>query len=1152
MSVGTETPELPDGLDRTRAVVTFDRNLVVTAGAGTGKTTLLVDRLVHLLVRNPDPLPITDIVALTFTNKAANEMKQRLRERLQAYTEIDLQAAPGNEAQEKSQQDLEALLRLYQLSKDDLDARLHDALRNLERAEIGTIHSFAATLLRLYPLEAGVDPQFREDDGKHFERIFNAQWNLWLDEELSPGSPHADDWLRVLKTLSLEEIKELARSLCSENVDLATGNEADNPNGAATALRSWLLALLTHAAALIEAHPQDRINEKLLRAAQTILREFLDSGHLSETTCDGQKQFVAEHSIDRSARGWSEDQVQLDEAQNLVRVARGLCRIDPVLTALMWRLLAPYAKRFRENFVQEGFVSFDGLLIRARNLVRDHRRVREELKRRYRTILVDEFQDTDPIQYEILLYLAEQLGHSADDWRAVKLVPGKVFVVGDPKQSIYAFRRADIEAYLEVVEKIIKAQNGIECRLTTNFRSDAVILDAVNGLFHSLMEARPGLQPSYIPIHPAPDKTATPPSAVFPETLPGVLIRKIAQTDTHIDAAKARRLEAESLAAWLKEEVLDKITIRTAKGEKVRAQPKDVAILFRKLTDIHDYLEPLRRQAIRYVVEGERHFYATKEIIDAVNLLRAIDNPHDRLALVGVLRSPLGGLSDQNIYDLHCGNLLDYRHAERLIGTKAPDALAELYRVMAQLHVECRRLPVDEAMARIFAALPLKPLAARYYHGEQAVGNLEKLRQQAAFLGREDPAMTFKQAIDQLRKWVLEVKEEGESVLAEENIDAVRIMSIHKAKGLEFPIVVLAGCHAGIEGAQRRRAEAFSDWSTGLVGISVGPFSSLAGLYIAEKNRWRAAEEQKRILYVAMTRARDHLVLSVGPAAKRSSGSFVAMLDDHVSNAIASARASVVLPVGPGKLHLEIVNAALTAPGRVKPKEVTPQQQRNWRPYVDLWAKRRQRYEAAVAAAAFVSPTLIKQQARDLSETGEPAARELHERTPALLVGELAHRFLEEWDFKGSKTALRDRLDAVLTAWLPRELQKTAANIRRELEEMLECFASSRIYDELAGAHILAREMPLVMPWGDSVMEGVIDLIYEHNGLLYVADYKTDRIGPEELSAGPAKYRHQAEIYSRAVRRSLKREVAAFKLIFLRLGEAVEVDPSQDSELLLF
>ncbi len=180
MTAPAHSIELPDELDRQRAIETFNRNLVVTAGAGAGKTTLLVDRLAHLLLRNPDPLRITEIVALTFTNKAANEMKQRLRDRLESYLEVDLQTEPLDEAQEKRQREVEALIQLYQLSKDELDGRVQEALRNLERADIGTIHSFAATLLRLYPLEAGVDPQFHEDEGKQFERIFNEQWDLWL------------------------------------------------------------------------------------------------------------------------------------------------------------------------------------------------------------------------------------------------------------------------------------------------------------------------------------------------------------------------------------------------------------------------------------------------------------------------------------------------------------------------------------------------------------------------------------------------------------------------------------------------------------------------------------------------------------------------------------------------------------------------------------------------------------------------------------------------------------------------------------------------------------------------------------------------------------------------------------------------------------
>jgi len=1145
MTVPAKSIELPDERDRQCAVETFDRNLVVTAGAGTGKTTLLVDRLAHLLLRNPAPLRITEIVALTFTNKAANEMKQRLRDRLQSYLEVDLETAPMDEAQKKRQRDVDALIQLYQLSKDELDARVHQALRNLERADIGTIHSFAATLLRLYPLEAGVDPQFHEDEGQQFERIFDEQWDLWLDQELSLKSSHADDWRKILKKLDLEQIKGLARSLCSETVELTRG-EANQQRQLDRVLRAWLQGLLATAASLSENHPEDRVNEKLICAAREIIQEYLHQGGLAATALAGQKAYLLEHAINNSTKGWSGSDVE--EARKLLRAAKGLCQIDVALTGLIWQLLVPYVERFRETFVQEGSVSFDGLLIRARNLVRDHLRVREELKRQYLTILIDEFQDTDPIQYEILLYLAERPGNSAREWRKVELTPGKVFVVGDPKQSIYAFRRADIEAYLEVVEKIIKAQNGVECRLTTNFRSATAIVDAVNGVFSSLIQPQSGMQPPYIAIHPAPQRNSPPAAPTRGKSLPPVSVRKIVAPAGEMNAEKARRLEGESLAAWLKDDLLDKISFVNEKGERARAQPKDVAILFRKLTDIYDYLEPLRRREIRYVVEGERHFYAAKEIIDAVNLLRAVGNPHDRLALVGVLRSPLGGMTDQSIYDLHRQNLLDYRTSKRLSGKNYPSTFVELYRTLAKLHDDCRTLPVGEAVSHIFTALPLKILAACYFHGEQAVANLEKLRQQAELLGREDGSMTFKEAIRQLQQRVLDVKEEGESVLAEENIDAVRIMSIHKSKGLEFPIVVLAGCHSGTDGRQSRTAEALFDWSSGLTGIHVGRFTDLAGLYINEKNRLRTKEEQKRVLYVAMTRAREHLIISSGPSTKKTTGSFVAILDEALQDHITGAEQSTVVEIGPAKLEIQIVEASLTAPGRAKSQNPT-EKKRNWQPYVDTWARRRSAYEAAIKTPVFVTPTLLKQQEQEMAETANPMPRFSYSRTPSMLVGELAHRFLEAWDFTQRVKDFDNCVGAFLDQWLPPEFRQQRAGVHADLAEVFRGFLSSKIYSELATSQILGREVPLLLPWDGQVMEGVIDLVYEHDGLLYLADYKTDRIAREDLTQGAERYRQQAHIYSRAARQSLQREVAAFKVIFLRLGEAVLVSPDAKKEI---
>ncbi len=1139
MTAAAEYTQPADATERELAVTTFHANVVVTAGAGTGKTTLLVDRLVHLLVRNPRPLKITDIVALTFTNKAANEMKLRLRERLQSYIEVRLDRAPSDHHEADVQAEVRALIERYQLSKSDLDGRLQDALRNIERSEIGTIHSFAAMLLRLYPMESGVDPQFREDDGRQFERCFHEQWNLWLDEELMLEGSRADEWREALRHFSLDDVKQLAESICSETVDLRAQNDVTRDQQKPKALEDWLADLEARAAALAAGHREKRLNERLVRAAQTVIRAFRPSINALENDFAGAKSLLLlGRSISRNTRGWTE--AEIAASQELVRTAKGLCQVDPGVTSLLWELLLPFAQRFRQYFVHEGFVSFDGLLIRACKLVRDHLRVREELKRQFQAILIDEFQDTDPVQYEILLYLAEQVGEQAREWRDVKLTPGKIFVVGDPKQSIYAFRRADIEAYLEVVEKMIKTQQGIECRLTTNFRSHTAILDVVNGVFQSLMQPKEGLQPSYIGIRSAQRKTASAGSEQNRKPLPRVLVRKIVAAEDSLNAERARRLEAESLARWLQEETLGKAVISNARGEESVVQPKDIAILFRKLTDIQDYLEPLRRRGIRYVVEGERHFYAVKEIIDTVNLLRAVGNPFDRLALVGVLRSPLGGLTDQTVYELHRADLLDYRKWARLDNKQFPPALQDLYQALDRLHNETRALPIGEAISRIYHALPLEPLAACYFHGEQAVANLEKLRLQAEQLGTEG-LITLKEVVYQLERRVLDVKEEGESVLAEENLDAVRIMSIHKAKGLEFPIVVLAGCQMEIGARLTAAAEVSYDWSTGLTGVRIGSVCNLAGLYIAERSRLKAEEEQKRVLYVAMTRAREQLVLSCVPTTRRSSGSFLAMLEKPLNDSIGRAKDSESVPLGDGVVEIRVAKETLGAPGRRKAKPRRARKTPAWTAYTNTWVRRRERYDSLLKMPLFVSPTSLRRQEEEwiggFNLTSEP-----FHPTAALVVGETAHRVLQHWDYAADTRSFADRLQPLLELWIPPDRRAERERMRDELVQIFSEFVSSKAYAELAESHILGREVPLLMPWDDQVMEGVIDVIYEHQGLLYLADFKTDRISREHLPQAAQRYRQQASVYLRAAQQSLGREVAAFKCIFLRLGASVKVE----------
>jgi ATP-dependent helicase/nuclease subunit A len=1145
-STGAQTA-LPDATERERAATTFDRNVVVTAGAGTGKTTLLVDRLVHLLMREPDPLAITQIVALTFTNKAADEMRVRLRERLQSYVSTRLDEEPVGDEAIKIHADLASLIRRYHLSKDEIHRRAREALRQIERGYLGTLHSFAALLLRLYPVEAGVDPQFKEDDGSSFKKHFDEQWSLWLDRQLGRQGGRHDIWRQVLQKISLETLRDLAFSLCSEIIPLAPLVEASNGNAFEGVLQNWLQDLERDCRRLIEFYPEDRHQiDRFLRYSAAILQQFSQRGEGLPNPWDQERRWFGQKTLRRAGNWSEEDFVKL---QGLCRVARSLLLVDEKLTETLWQLLVPFAEECRQDFTRQGFVSFDGLLVRARNLLRDHGPLREELKYLFKAILIDEFQDTDPIQYEILLYLAEKPGKGARDWRAVELQPGKIFVVGDPKQSIYAFRRADIQAYLDVVRQVILAQGGIECALTANFRSHSAILDVVNGIFEPLIRERQALQPAYVPIQ-APASEDPKLDSVDKAPFRKVTLRKIESRET-LKALSARRLEAESLARWLSDQVLGKVKIRDRQGQWLAVQPKHVAFLFRKLSEVHLYLEPLRRRGIPYVVEGEKHFYATQEIVDAVNLLRAVVNPYDQAALVGLLRSPVGGLSDPEIYDLQQQHALDYRSVKRNreVSEKRLDSVQALYETLDRLHAESRTLSVAEAVKRIFETVPIRILAAGSFNGEQAVANLEKVRQQAALMGRTGLA-TLKDVIAQLERRVLEVEEESESALAEESVDAVKILSIHKAKGLEFAVVVLPDARAAT-GPRSYENGIQHDWSSGLIGLRAAGHLNLAGIYLDEKRRIREEEEEKRLFYVAMTRAREHLLISYPPL-EVDKGSFVMMLGKSAGS-LSSIGATTELTVGAGTIEFTPVHEKPEAPGRIpSPRsEKAPAPRGDWRRFAEQWRVRTKRYEAARRLPMFVSPTSLKRREMELSEPFNIRPGVTAE-TDALLIGNLAHGFLERLDFS-AKAQFQEQLTRYLEDQ-PDGLTETSARARilMELREIFSVFCGSRAFAELASAKILGREIPLLMPWDGQIMEGVIDLLYERKGLLYLADYKSERIERHDLSRAAHRYRHQAEIYSRAVQLSLQREVTAFKLIFLRLGEMIEIKPSsRQGELFL-
>ena len=1207
-----------DDLERRQATTTFDRNVVVTAGAGTGKTTLLVERCVNLLMRPSDPVEMTELVALTFTNKAANEMKARLRDRLEVLAG---HRTGGPAAKEAEAAALDALRERYSITTDDIHGRAREALRHLERAQIGTIHSFAAGLLRLYPLETGLNPQFREDDGRLRKRQFDTGWGLWLDEELSGTGPRTEEWKKILGRFSLDRLGELALALCADNVDLDGLQRPGGPDDPAGVLGQWLRGLEEAITDLIHRHPKQRRIEQALAVGRRVIQAARGGG----ASVDDEELGLLRGLT--APKDWTQE--DFNHARALVTDARALAQVDPVVIHRLCALLVPFARQCREDFARHGLVTFDGLLVRSRDLLRDHPRIREELKARFKAILVDEFQDTDPLQYEIILWLCEEPSRRAASWRDIRLAPGKLFVVGDPKQSIYGFRGADIAAYLQVVKEVIQAQNGVEYRLTANFRSDARILDVVNGVFEHLIREEPGLQPEYIALQPGPDTPgedparpeqshrlgnpgpmeataetsvrpepfdeaqdrpfdeaqdrrseaqpsevegrkmeATAETSVRPERSEAqpsevegrklavawdrsrrVHVRRVTSSGETPNAEAARRLEAESLARWLEEEVLGRTFFDDAAGNHVPVAPGHVAFLMRALSNVQVYLEALRRRGIGYVVEGERDFYAAQEVIDAVNLLRAVDNPHDRLALVGVLRSPVGGHSDTEIFALGRQQLLDYRMVAGPRWVDLPRDVMDLYQRLFRLHREVRFLEAGKAVARVFKELPLSVLAASRRSGQQAVANLEKVRLVAEEAGANGSG-TLKDVVAELERRVREEEDESENALEEETLDAVRIMSIHRAKGLEFPVVVLVDALAGVNRRSGPPAQVHQDWATGLAGIRIDDLWSLPGVFLQAKRREREAYEQRRLLYVAMTRPRQQLVVSFAERGQPDRDSMVSMIGEATGGDLAHADPPAVT-CGVGEMAVEVVEEDPGADEHGDRPPAPPPDAADWSWYEDLWARRRSDCEARRQTPIFLTPTRLKAAGEAAEEAASEAAEARLragslERDTALILGELAHQVLEHWDFQTQR--VEEDLHEAIARHAPELPAAQHRVVVRELKAIWATLTGSPVYQELRGARILGREIPFVLPWDGQIMEGVIDLVYERQGQLYVADYKTDQVTDGDIAGVMHDYRHQAQVYTEAVRRGLNRDVAAFRLILLRLGRGVDVPAGSVSE----
>ncbi len=1147
---------LPDQGDRSLAATLFDRNLVVTAGAGTGKTALLVERALNLIAGND--LPVASLAAITFTEKAAAELRERLAAGLDALRSLAARdAAPGSAGAGTDAGRAYRWLRGERgRTAREIGDRALAALAELDAAPVSTIHAFCAEILRRFPREAGVDPAFAVDEGASFEALFDEEWGRFALEELGTDAAREDLWSRVLLIPgALPAVEDLARSLAGFGIprEALSGDPPYAPAPVGVLLGEEIRGARDAALDLLaRTDGMNRNMQDWLAASAELLNAFLQEG------ADGMETVASPVPLDLYLeKGLPSPGARLsgarpEEVTAAAKQARALVRrlskVKEKETALLVEAARPVAARARERLLASGYVSFDALLRLTRDLLADHPEVRRDLIARYRTILVDEFQDTDPLQYEILFFLAEAEGTAERDAYRVELAPGRLFIVGDPKQSIYRFRGADMAAYRRAAERVI-ACGGLRLALAASFRSPSAIVEPVNRLFAPLIgpkeRGEERFEPPYEPIR----------SALGPgdEAGPRVEIWSVSASG---DAGERRRGEGDAIAAWIGEN-----RGRTeATGDEL--EYRHTAILLRALTNVDLYAQALRRAGIPFVVEGGKGFYERREVADLIAFLRAAGNPADAAAILAVARSPLGGVPD--------AELVRYVAAGGRLGRPEKDAerLADhpgIRRTLALLEGFRSRMigrPADRVIRSALDETPLALIHASCFEGAQRVANLRKVVARAEDLARR--GLSLEETLRFIEEEHREERAEGESPLADETVDAVRILSVHKAKGLEYPVVFVPD--VGRESRHQERSTTAAAWVAhppgGHLAVSLpGGGTNLAWAYLADLNRRHESAEEKRVFYVACTRATRRLILVNSNANRRAPWrEALAPLGYEADRAFP--------PEGPlaGGTVLHRVVAPEGGVPRAAAADLDP-----------VWTEAAERFEAISAAAARSAVRPIRWPSgtgdervaaaadRDEEEGPAgwvpprdtpvpPAARARPGTGPSPLVARLAgtavHAALERWEFGNGET-LKTLLET--EAARAAESEGPAASgpeilrrVRDEAGEILEGFLRSPLPARLAAVEVLGREVPLLFrdppeDPAETTWLGACDLLYrDADGTIVVADYKTDRLEGEPAEEA-ARYRDQMSLYLRAVRAAMPDEKARAEILFVRTGRSVPI-----------
>ena len=1043
-----ERRRLPDQEARDLIEQRLDANLLVEAGAGSSKTESLARRMAAGIAGGV--YGIEHMAAVTFTRKAAAE----LRGRFQIQLERRLAAETNPRRRE----------------------RLETALARLERLFAGTIHAFCARLLRERPAEARIAPGFAElDEAADLEHQERA-WHDYLDRARVTGSPL---WQALVDAdVAAEDLRPAFATVCMHDEVAFPAPAAPLPDPAPV----W--AALETFWTTLQARLPSPVAEETTCGIQQRALEFLGPWRVADRSRPAALAALLAHwenkpkVVQKWWGGPGERKAIALGAERLVDDFR-TATVEPFLRAwrhhlyaLVVQLLSEARRAAAEVRRRASALTYGDLLSRAAWLLRENTAVRAALGGKYRWLFVDEFQDTDPIQAEVLFLLAAAPG-AERDWTRAALRPGALFIVGDPKQSIFRFRRADIDTYARVKERIL-ATGGLVPELTASFRAVPALCRWANATFTRLLPARATPeQPAFHGLAPVRDGKDAPEAGVHQLVVTGATTR-----------ADVAACEAEAIARWIRHTV-----------DRRRYAWGDIMILTRKkVLDGDDnvlsiYAHALETLHIPVEVSGDSAFVDSASVAALAGLLRALSDPDDAPAVVGVLRGPLFGLSDPELFR--------HRRAELgfLLTAPLPEDAAgpvvDALHALRAMYGWTRTLPAAAAIERILEETGIlalgaaTPAGAEAAHLLQAVDRARQVTEVGGTLADAARALEEDRGSAELESVPLEPGRH----------DVVRVMNLHKAKGLEARVVFLADPLGGV--TPRANVHIVRDGEQATGSFRVTRRAGWKTIAIAEPEDWPAHEaaelayvaaEEDRLLYVAATRAKDLLVVgraaASGGSATRPWERFAPHLGEASQLRVPARAAAPAVAVG--DLGAEARAAAQAARDAQRARVTTPS-----------WTA-----ESVTATAHRAGPA-----------NRPPEGRQTREPDTGLAWGALVHALLEHALRGPRDRAHLERLAGWLALGNP-ELQGVIPEALETVERVIvaefwrRALASEERQAEVPFAVRLAADDGSV-----HVLHGVVDLAYRTTTGWELVDYKTDQLvaGLDRLVA---QYAPQIQLYA--------------------------------------